>query len=232
MKTLVIALFIALLIPVAGLGQTFYAQDFEGLAPVDGSLAGDGWLIFANVFDAGGGYLYGYGVFPAPNNIGNWQDIVSGEGGPAQDLQQIVVYSDYANADHGVGNLIETNVFQEQVVPAGATGTWTFTFDAKKGNIAGATTAIGFIKVLNPATGYSLSVFNTVDTTNTPVTWTDYSISVDVTGLDGQILQFGFSATASNYEPAGVFYDNVVFSPDGTVATDEVTLDEIKALYR
>ncbi len=233
MKTLVIALFIALLIPVAGFGQTFYATDFEGYAMVDGQLAADGWLVYGNIFDPAGNYLWGHGPWAAPNNIGNWCDIVQMEGGPAQDLQQLVMYSDYANGDHGngSGNLIESNLFQEQPIPAGASGLWSFTFDAKMGNLGGNSTAAAFIKILDPNAGWSTTLYD-IDMTNTPATWTDYTITVDVTGLDGQILQFGFMSTCANYEPSGVFYDNVVFSPDGTVATDEITLDGIKALYR
>lgn len=213
------------------LAQTPYSQDFEALAPVDGSMAGDGWLIFGNVFDPGGGYLYGYGVFPAPNNIGNWCDIVTGEGGPEQGMQQIVVYSDYANGDHANGNLIETNLFQEQVVPAGATGVWTFTYDGKKGNIAGSSTALAFIKTLDPNAGYAMTNFITQDMTDPPTTWQGYSLSIDVAGLDGQILQFGFSTTSTNYEPTGNFYDNVCFFEEIT-AVDETTWGGVKNLFR
>ena len=40
-----------------------YSQDFEGLNQADtGALAADGWLVFANVFDSGGGYLYRVGL--------------------------------------------------------------------------------------------------------------------------------------------------------------------------
>ncbi len=113
MKTRAIVFLLALLIPGSAFADLAgYTQDFEALAPVDGSLAGDGWLVFGNVFDSGGGYLYGYGPFPAPNNIGNWQDIVDGQGGPEQELQQIVVYSDYANGDHANGNLVEVAFYQ------------------------------------------------------------------------------------------------------------------------
>ena len=233
MKTRAIVFLLALLIPGAAFADLAnYTQDFEALPPVDGSLAGDGWLVFGNVFDAGGGYLYGYGVFPAVNNIGNWQDIVGGQGGPDQELQQIVVYNDYANGDHAVGNLIESNLFQEQVIGAGDVGLWTFTFDAKMGDLGGNSTALAFIKVLDPNNGHSLTVFNTLDMTSTPVTWSDYLINVDVTGLAGQILQFGFSTTATLYEPSGVFYDNVAFSDNGTVATEEASFGSLKALFR
>jgi len=214
------------------LAQTPYMQDFEALAPVDGSLAGDGWLNFMNVFDAGGGYLYGYGVFPAVNNIGNLQDIVTGEGGPDHGDQQIVMYSDYGNPDHGLGYLIESNLFQEQVVPAGASGTWIFEFDAKLGNIGGASTALAFIKTLDPNAGYAMTNFITYDTTSLPTTWGTYMLSIDVAGLDGQILQIGFSTTASNYEPSGNFYDNVNFYMDNGSPVEESTWGGIKALYR
>jgi hypothetical protein len=50
--------------------------------------------------------------------------------------------------------------------------------------------------------------------------------------LDGQILQFGFLTVATNYEPCGVFYDNVAFSNDGTVSSESATWGEVKSLYR
>lgn len=218
------------LLSLAASAQTPYFQDFEGLAPVDGSLAGDGWLVYGNIFDPAGNYLWGHGPWPAPNNIGNWEDIVSGEGGPDQELQQIVVYSDYGNPDHAVGNLIESNLFQEQILPAGCMGTWTFTFDAKLGNLGGSSTAAAFIKILNPA-DWSTTLY-ALDMTNTPTTWTDYAISVDVTGLDGMYLQFGFLSVASNYESCGVFYDNVAFTSNGTVANEDKSFSEIKQLFR
>ncbi|MBD3349115.1 MAG: hypothetical protein GF400_07975 [Candidatus Eisenbacteria bacterium] len=218
-------------VPFAALAQTPYSQDFEGLAPVDGSLAGDGWLVFGNVFDSGGVYQYGYGPFPAPNNIGNWCDIVTGEGGPDQGDQQLVMYSDYANADHGNGFLIESNLFQEQTVPVGASGIWTFTYDGKKGNIADSSTAIAFIKTLDPNAGWAMTNFITQDMTDPPTTWQGYSLSIDVSGLDGQILQFGFSTTATNYEPCGNFYDNVNFFEDMS-PVESTTWGAVKALYR
>jgi hypothetical protein len=218
-------------VPVVGLAQAPYSQDFEGLAPVDGSLAGDGWLNYGNVFDPGGGYIYGYGPFPAVNNIGNWQDIVTGEGGPPQGDQQLVVYSDYANGNHGAGNWVESNLYQEWVIAPGASGTWTFTYDGKLGNIGGASTALAFIKTLDPNAGYAMTNFITQDMTTTPVTWTGYQLSIDLAGLDNQILQIGFSTTATNYEPCGIFYDNVNFFEQMT-PVDETTWGAVKALYR
>lgn len=216
-----IALIIMAIVAVAGLVRAdlaSYSQDFEGMElPVDGStaLSADGWKIFGNVFDPGGGYLYGYGVFPAPNNANNpaFSNVTTGEGGVPQGDRQLVVFSDYNNTDHGAGNLIEANVFQEQVVGAADVGsTWTFTFDAKLGDLAGSTTALAFIKTLDPGAGYAMTNFETVDMTAIPATWDTYSVDLLIdSSLDGQILQFGFSSTATNYEASGVIYDNVSF---------------------
>lgn len=218
-------------IPLAGFAQTPYSQDFEGLAPVDGSLAADGWFNYGNVFDPAMNWIYGYGAFAAVNNIGNWQDIASGQGGPAQGAQQLVVYSDYANGNHGAGNWVESNCYQEQVVPVGASGVWEFTFDAKMGDLAPNSTALAFIKTLDPNSGWAMTNFITADMTFIPTTWATYTISIDVTGLDGQILQIGFSSMATNYTACGIFYDNVDFSPAST-PVENTTWGAVKALYR
>ena len=84
---------VALMIPATASAQiTPYAQNFGGLNQADpGALGGDGWLIFANVFGPGGApYLYGYGVFPAPNGSGGFSNVASGQGGPMQGAQQLV----------------------------------------------------------------------------------------------------------------------------------------------
>ena len=54
--------------PTSWAALTTYSQDFEGLNQADPSALGnDGWLVGANVFDSGGGFLYNYFSFPAPN---------------------------------------------------------------------------------------------------------------------------------------------------------------------
>ncbi len=200
-----------------------YAQDFESLNQAsDTALSDDGWVVFANVFDGGGGFKFGYGPNPAPNGGGNISGIVSGEGGAEQGAQQLTVFSDYSCCDlgepspqgHGNGtDRVEVNVFQEiNPIPASFEGkTLKFSFDAKRGNLAGATTALAFIKTLDPNAGFATTNFVTQDTTGTPTSWMGYEISLAIdSGLVGQILQFGFSSTASNFEASGMFYDNIV----------------------
>ena len=225
------------LLPVAAGAQLApYAQNFEGLDPANaGALSGDGWLVFGNVFDSSGGYLYGYGVFPAPNNYDApaFSLLASGEGDGSQGLQQLLILNDYNNTDHAIGNIIEANVFQEQVVGASDVGmTWYFDFDAKRGDLAGSMTALAFIKTLDPNAGFATTNFITLDMTTTPQSWNNYVMSIAIdASLEGQILQFGFSTTGTNYDPSGVFYDNIQFVPEGTVTTESRSFGAIKAQY-
>ena len=214
------------LLPAASSALTTYFQDFEGLLQPDpGALAGDGWLVFGNVSTPEGTYLYGYGPYPAPNHSLAFSQIDVGQGGPEQGLQQLVVFSDYENADHGNGNIVESNVFQEQTVEAGDVGmTWLFRFNAKMGNLEGGSTAAAFIKTLDPSAGYALTNYLTVDMTSIPDTWQGYLLYITIDeSLVDQILQFGFMNTATLYEGSGIFYDNVDFGehivgvPDGLV---------------
>lgn len=198
------------------------SEDFEALDINSPTSLGDaGWVVYGNVFDPSGVYLYGYGTFPAPNNSGGFSALVSGEGGSEQGIQQLSVFSDYNNYDdlgHGGGNLIESNVFQEQLIGSADVGSvWTFSFDAKAGNIqdgSNSSTAMAFIKTIDPANGYSLTNLVFVDTTNLMSTWNSFEIQLFIdAGLEGQLLQFGFANTATNFESSGVFYDNVNFNP-------------------
>jgi hypothetical protein len=212
--------------PVSSWAASAYNQDFEGLDAADGTaLADDGWLFFVNLFDGDtGDYLGGYGD-RAPNWEFGISSVVTGEGGPDQGLQQLLVFSDYTNQGaHTAGDLLETNVYQEQVIGIEDVGTtWEFSFDAKRGNVDGATTTSAFIKTLDPNAGFFQTNFITFDTTDLPDIWGRFAISLFIgADLNGQILQFGFLSNATDNEPSGVFYDNVTFSQiptlGGTVA--------------
>ena len=191
-----------------------YDQDFEGLVQADpAALANDGWLVFGNVFNADWSYAYGYGVFVAPNGGPGFSAVAAGQGDAQQGAQQLVIYSDYNNADHANGRFIEANVFQEQIVGAADVGsTWLFEVDAKRGDIAGLTTARAFFKTIDPNAGFALTNFITNDMTGIPYAWDRYSLSIYIDqSLVGQILQFGFLSLATGYEPSGILYDNVDF---------------------
>ncbi|MEL6714046.1 MAG: hypothetical protein AAFP86_09745 [Planctomycetota bacterium] len=205
---------------------TTYTQDFESLNAADMSaLANDGWLVFGNVFDSGGGFLYNYGPFPAPNDPNNagFSVIAGGMGGAAQGAQYLNAYNDYNNLGaHMMGELVEANLFQEFIVDASnANQTWTFSFDYLKNpmpfNGDGATTTQAFIKVLDPGNGFALVDFQTLDTTGASTsTWQSDSLSTTIDpAWNGFIFQIGFSSTASNFDDSGRFYDNVSFDAPG-----------------
>lgn len=199
----------------ANAAMSTYSQNFETLVQADPlALGNDGWKVFVNVFAPGPSYLYGYGPFPAPNGGAGFSAIDTGQGGVAQGLQQLSVYSNYNDNQHANGNLLETNVFQEQTVGAADVGsTWTFSFDAKRGNITAPTTAIAFIKTLDP-NNFSLSNFIQIDMTNVSTSWGTFSAQIPITaGISGHIIQFGFASTATNYNGSGVFYDNINIVP-------------------
>jgi len=205
-----------------------YAQDFEGLDQASPTALGDdGWIVVGNVFDGTtGDLLFGYGAFPAPNNTGGFSGIALGQGGPEQGEQQLVIISDYnATDEQEAGDRVQANTYQERTIVADDVGrTLTFSFDAKRGNINEGcnpnlpcdSTALAFIRTVDPGAGFAVTNDITLDTTNLPVEWMRDSIEIEIdAGLVGQLLQFGFSATASNFEPSGNFYDNISFCAPG-----------------
>ncbi len=211
------------------LDRTEYQQNFESLNRENPTaLADDGWTVYGNVFDSGTmDFLYGYGPFVAPNDGAAFSAIVTGQGGVEQGEQQLAVYSDYNNADHAGGRLIESIFYRERAITAADSGrTITFSFDAKRGNINDpgdplcpcTTTAVAFIKTLNPAAGFATTNLIVENTTALPDSWGRYSITLPVVpALVDQLLQVGFSSTATLYQPSGNFYDNleVRSSPTG-----------------
>jgi hypothetical protein len=227
--TLVGAALLVCLIPAMGhAALTVYSQDFEALIQPDpGALAADGWVVYGNVYEPDGvTYLYGYGVFPAPNDGFGFCQIALLEGGTEQGAQQLAVFSDYNNVDHGNGKIIESNTYQEQSIALENVGqTWRFTFDAKLGNLEGSSTALAFIKTLDPGAGFATTNFISQDMTSIPDTWSTYTLSIAIDpSLEGQLLQIGFSNRATAFLGSGVFYDNVdlrrvvVATPPGEVA--------------
>ncbi len=214
----------------AGMGGTpgaIYEQDFESLDDMSATaLTDDGWQFFANVYDGSDVFKFPYGPFGAPNATVSPTDtfisaVVSGEGDVPQGTQQLSVFNDYNCCGPGVTDeghfngtdKVEINVFQERTIVADDIGkTLTFSFDAKRGNIEGATTALAFIKTLDPNANFATTNNIPEPMTGIPATWGGFMVSLDLTDplLEGQILQIGFVSTASDFEGSGIFYDNLV----------------------
>ncbi len=115
-------------------------------------------------------------------------------------------------------------MYQEQILTsADENQTYVVRFDAKKGNIGGNTTANWFMKTFIPAPFFQSSI-QTLDMTSLPATWGTYCVVLTIPGgTAGQTFQFGYSSTASNFEPSGNFVDNIDFGTPaalGVVDTD------------
>jgi len=193
-----------------------YSQNFETLNAADASaLASDGWVVYGNVYSPDHStYLYGYGTYPAPNGGTAFCAVAVGQGGDLQGTQQLSIYDDYNNTGaHSAGDQVESNVYHEQTIGAADVGTqWTFQFDGKLGNLVYPSTATAFIKTLDPTKNYVTTHQYTQNTTSIPLTWNTYSLSIVIDAtMVGQLLQFGFNCTATNYQSSGVFYDNLTF---------------------
>ena len=188
--TAVLAAFLLLSPATSHADLSSYSENFESLVQADPLALGNaGWLVFGNVWDpTHTTYYYGYGVFPAPNGTPGFCSIAAGQGGAPQGAQQLVVYSDYNNGDHAVGNQIEANVFKEQTIGAGDVGsTWVFRFEAKRGDLVPPTAAVAFIKTLDPNNGYATTNFITLDMASIPATWGAYFIPINISpGLVGR----------------------------------------------
>lgn len=213
-----IAGLLLLIAPVAShAGLSAYKQDFERLAAVDpDALNKDGWQVFADVYSPDGSTLvYSYGAFPAPNGPYGFSRIAHGFDHPQQGAQQLVVFNDYNNQGaHTSGQHVQANVFQLQTVGAADTGrTWRFQFDARRGDLAAPSTARAFILTLDPANGYAVTSLATLDMTLAPDAWTRYAMSLPIAAGAGELLEFGFSSTATSYRPSAVAYDNLSFAP-------------------
>lgn len=197
-------------------GLEGFAQDFEALNIADpDALANDNWKVFANVFDPNFSFLYGYGVFDAPNGSGGFCSLTSGLGGAGQGAQQLDVFSDYNNQDHGIGNFINAIVFQQQPIGPQDTGdNWTFGFDYRQNPANGpnSSTTNAFVKVIKVSDMSFVELFVAeVDTTNASATsWARGQIDVVIDpSWAGEVVQFGFGSTATNFEPSSCLYDNV-----------------------
>ena len=136
--------------------------------------------------------------------------ITTGEGGPDQELQQLVVFSDYNSPEHANGNIVESNVFREFMIDASNVGkTYVFGGEFKTGDLEAPSTALMFIKTLDPNDGFALTNFLTLATDDSP-DWFGGSVELEITsGLVGQVFQVGFLCTATDFNPSGVIYDNI-----------------------
>ena len=187
---------------------TTYGENFDGLDINSPTALGDaGWLV-------GGCDPVGcYFAFPAPNGGAAFSAIVDDQGGPAQGTQQLSVYNDYNNSNHNTGGNIEAYVFNNiGILDAEDANTEIgFSFDTKEGNITPPTTARAFLLVQKTSdNSFAELAISNIDTTAVGTDWTTLgtSLVIDPSWV-GETLQIGFTSTAAEFTPSGVFYDNI-----------------------
>ncbi|MGD2054697.1 MAG: VPLPA-CTERM sorting domain-containing protein [Gammaproteobacteria bacterium] len=206
--TTLVMLSMLTLAPSSNAALVNYSQNFEALHQADpAALGNDGWRVFANVYNSDKTFYRDYGVLVAPNGGAGFSTITTIQGN-----QQLKVFSDYSNSDHADGKWIEALVFQQQTISASEVGSiWNFTFDVKQGDQIPESSSNAYLRTFNSALDMtSESIFNT---TAFGTSWGTKTLSLEIdNSLVGQLLQFGFSSTASNYTPSGVLYDNISFS--------------------
>ena len=185
-----------------------YSQNFEALNQADPSALGnDGWRVFANVYNSDKTFYRDYGVYVAPNGGAGFSTITATQGN-----QQLKVFSDYTNTDHGDGKWIEALVFQQQTIGADDAGSiWNFTFDVKQGDQMPDSSSNAFLRTLS--NDLAITSETLLNTTAFGTSWGTRTLSLEIdNSLVGQLLQFGFSSTATSYTPSAVLYDNINFS--------------------
>lgn len=237
---------------LAGTDPTALASGSENDVQA-GSDGKRGWATFVNVFDGSGNYKFGYGVNPAPNEdpgVG-FSQVVSGQGAGGPTDQYLNAFSDYNCCDlaeptqqgHGNGtDMVNANLFQDYVVSSDDVGrNLEFSFDIKlpggdqSANALGASgsaTAEMFIKTLDPGdfseTGRTdVDILTGIAGLN-DTTWTNHTLSFSITSdMVGDIFQFGIESTASNFDPTGVFLDNISLNDANSVENADFNSDFI-----
>lgn len=211
---------------------TFF-DDFEtaGLAD-DASAIGNGWtvnLIFPQgVPGAPGQFIFAF-QGAAPNNTGavvpDFGGIATAQdlGGGCDDNQFYNVFNVYNAADvHAGGFLVVSNHFQERVLTMADVGrTYTFQFNHIGTQFPGnelipgdpnVTALEAFIVVLDPPTGFSTVARPSISTAGATSAWTTSSLTITIDpAWVGDILQFGFNTSVTNFAPSGIWYDDVFF---------------------
>jgi len=220
MKKIVLAL-VAGMIAVC---SNYNAQ--AGLVTIDGS---ETWSGYMNVFQlTSGGGKGGY-VFGSGWGLGDVKSTVAGNSLTLEPNFNCYVNNvNGADADKafwtdgaGGGNKwMEGNTFVEKG-PGVLSGTFTFTGNVDSYSLASGYSLIAFIKGLNPNNGYSADIFQQVAIGSGT---SSFSVSADLTGASGLIMQYGFTVSGKNANPAQSGLGSAVISAAAIPEPSSVSL--------
>ena len=174
-----------------------FETDFESAT----AMTEDGWIAAINYFTPGcNTYQSSPYSFPAPDNGPQVSALTDGASS-----QVVNIYSNYDDAEQAT-YCLETNVFQEIFpITEADVGEYVFSYDVELPPAEFTGDKVnGFVKVL--AGDYSAILLSVTE----PSTAGTKTIELTITeSMIGGRLQFGFNNYAFNYEPSGMYYDNV-----------------------
>ena len=207
-KTLLTALTMASAISYAPTGNAAlasYSENFESLNAISSTALSDaGFVIYENSYNDQGltTLVNSAGTNLARNDYRGFAQVVI-----EQSNQQLKVFSNYLNRDQST-KYIDALTLQQQTIGADDLGsTWTFSFDAKQGDITGTSSASAWIRTID---GGSTLGENRLNTTSLGLNWGSYAVSLYIDPLwNGMTLEFGVNSAATDYTMSGVYYDNL-----------------------
>ena len=226
MKKIVLALVAGLI----GVCSNYNTQ--AGVVTIDGS---ETWRGYMNVFNLTDGAKGGF-VFGSPWALGDVKSTVTGNTVTLEPNYQAFNATDafwsnyipagvdpvtedpYPAVTGTIGNKwLEGNTFVEKAAGV-LSGNLTFSGNVDSYSLASGYSLIAFIKGLNPNNGYSADIFRQAAIGSGT---TSFSLSADLTGASGLIMQYGFTVSGRNANPAETGLGSAVVSaiPEPSVAS-------------
>jgi len=203
-----------------------------GVVTIDGS---ETWRGYMNVFDLTGGAKGAY-QFGGPWGLGDVKSTVTGNTITLEPNYNCFNATDafwsnyrpagvdpvtedpYPAVTGTIGNKwMEGNTFVEKAAGV-LSGNLTFSGNVDSYSLASGYSLIAFIKGLNPNNGYSADIFRQAAIGSGT---TSFSLSADLTGASGLIMQYGFTVSGRNANPAETGLGSAVVSaiPEPSVAS-------------
>ncbi len=199
--------------PSGNTALTNYSENFESLTATSSTALSDaGFLIYSNTYTDQGltNLVSSTGPQPARNDYRAFAQVVTGQGDTDQGAQQLRSLSNYLTIDQSSLYVDALTLQQQSISTADLGTTWSFSFDAKQGDITGTSSAFAWIRAIDGGVTVGEEM---LDTTSLGFNWGSYALSLYIDpSWDGKTLQFGVKSAATAYTASGVYYDNLRLS--------------------
>ena len=196
--------------PMGNAALISYSQNFESLNAISSSALSDsGFVIYENSYNDQGltNQVSSAGTNSGRNDYRGFAQIVTGEGNSAQGNQQLKVFSNYLSKNQKSLYIDALTLQQQTIGTDDLDSIWTFSFDAKQGDITGTSSASAWIRTIDGSTTLGE---DRLDTTSLGINWGSYAVSLYIDpSWNGKTLEFGVNSAATAYTMSGVYYDNL-----------------------